>query len=235
MSYSISDKEIKLKSKTTMSITRYALSVIGILGFSFMEYHYIKKLIITGLKDDIITTIFAPMVILLLFKYILTDCSNKLEFAKDKVIIHKAKRIFDSTVEPLLIPYKSISKVRFTDDECLIIDNLENDADESLDLSYFDNIDIQLMINRFCKNVVVEIDDELAREKGLTLPVFAVSKAADSTSRRRSISSGGPQSENKVEKAEPLRKRTVANNRKLELADNIKAEAKSNNKRRLEL
>ena len=117
----------------------------------------------------------------------------------------------------------------------MTINNLENDVDNNLDLAYFDNIDIQLMINHLCKNAVVEIDDELSREKGLTLPVFAISKTISSTSRRRNISSDKPQAENKIENIEPVRKRTITNNRKLELADNNQSGAKSNSKRRLEL
>ena len=235
MSYSFNDEGIKFKSKTTLSITWYLLNIIGILVFSFGEYYFIKQSITKGIGGDILYLIFCPFILWGLFKYVITDCSNKLELTKDKLIIYKAKRIYDSSVEPLLIPYKSISKVRFTDDECLTINNLENDVDNSLDLAYFDNIDIQLMINHLCKNVVIEIDDELSREKGLTLPVFAVSKIIGSTSRRRNISSDKPRAENKIENTVSVRKRTITNNRKLELADNNQSGAKSNSKRRLEL
>lgn len=231
MSYSIDAEVIKFKSKTTLSITWYMLNIIGILVFSFGEYYFIKQSITKGIGGDILYVIFCPFILWGLFKYVITDCNNKLELTKD----YKAKRIYDSSVETLLIPYKSISKVRFTDDECLTINNLENDVDNSLDLAYFDNIDIQLMINHLCKNVVIEIDDELSREKGLTLPVFAVSKIIDSTSRRRNISSDKPRAENKIENTVSVRKRTITNNRKLELDDNNQSEDKSNSRRRLEL
>ena len=85
------------------------------------------------------------------------------------------------------------------------------------------------------QDVVIEIDDELSREKGLTLPVFAVSKIIGSTSRRRNISSDKPRAENKIENTVSVRKRTITNNRKLELADNNQSEDKSNSRRRLEL
>lgn len=235
MSYTFNEKGTKFISKSTMSVTRYMLNIMGILAFSLGEYHFITKLIIKGMDKDIIAAIFFPIIILLMFKYILTDCSNKLETTKDKIIIYKAKRIFDSTVEPFLMPYKSISKVKFLDDECMVINNIENDADDSLDLSYFDNIDIQLMINHLCKNVVVEIESGIAEEKGLKLPDYAISKDSGSISRRRNVISDKTKEKVVKEDKKTTKNRVVTNNRRLELSEESQSKIKSDNKRRLEL
>jgi hypothetical protein len=218
-----------------MSVTRYILNVIGILALSLGEYYFIKQSITKGIGGDSLYVIFCPFILWGLFKYVITDCNNKLELTKDKLIIYKAKRIYDSSVEPLLIPYKSISKIRFTNDECLAINNIENDADDSLDLSYFDNIDIQLMINHLCKNVVVEIESGIAEEKGLKLPDYAISKDSGSISRRRNVISDKTKEKVVKEDKKTTKNRVVTNNRRLELSEESQSKIKSDNKRRLEL
>lgn len=235
MSYTFNEKGTKFISKSTMSVTRYILNVIGILAFSLGEYYFIKQSITKGIGGDSLYVIFCPFILWGLFKYVITDCNNKLELTKDKLIIYKAKRIYDSSVEPLLVPYKSISKIRFTNDECLTINNIENDADDSLDLSYFDNIDIQLMINHLCKNVVVEIESGIAEEKGLKLPDYAISKDSGSISRRRNVISDKTKEKVVKEDKKTTKNRVVTNNRRLELSEESQSKIKSDNKRRLEL
>jgi hypothetical protein len=235
MSYIFNEKGTKFISNSTMSVTRYILNVIGILALSLGEYYFIKQSITKGIGGDSLYVIFCPFILWGLFKYVITDCNNKLELTKDKLIIYKAKRIYDSSVEPLLIPYKSISKIRFTNDECLAINNIENDADDSLDLSYFDNIDIQLMINHLCKNVVVEIESGIAEEKGLKLPDYAISKDSGSISRRRNVISDKTKEKVVKEDKKTTKNRVVTNNRRLELSEESQSKIKSDNKRRLEL
>ena len=248
MSHSINDNnEIIIYSRRTTSIKSDILYVLLVIFFIIVFIDAINDKKIIGAIACLSFCIF-------ILQYLLIGCKNKVKICKDNFFIKKRRSLMAIEFESVLLAnivvflfsadkskivqaksFKSISKIKFNDDNTLVIYDLGNDLDEVLDLDYFYDDDIQLMINVFCRYAIVEIDNNLAQEKNLKLPEYAISHKNNSLSHKRKTYSEKTYQEN-MNKEYFTRENIINNNRALELSNNFNnSDVQKNNKRNLEL
>jgi hypothetical protein len=248
MSHSINDNnEIVIRSKRTTSIKGDILYVLLVIFFIIVFIEAISDKKILG-------AIACLAFCILILQYLLIGCKSKVKICRDSFLIKRRKSLLAIEFESVWLAnivvflfaadkskivqaksFKSVSKIKFNGDNTLVIYDLDDKIEEVLDLDYFYDDDIQLMINAFCRYAIVEIDNNLAREKYLKLPEYAISQENNSLSRKRNIYSEKTY-QGDINKEYFTRENATNNNGATELSGSFNnSDAKKNNRRKLEL
>lgn len=231
MSYSISDNEIVVKSEYLVSGWKrwFVLLVYLILILLMVKdgYEYGYEAFINSAKENIPSLIIFFCITSAMINYVFF--SNDLIKISDNGFNYKSyKRGSEYDIN-----LNSVSKIKISDENNVIIYDLTNDIDKVINLKKFGRIEIQLLINAVCKKLCVEVDDEIAKEKGISLPDYATTEHKEAfQSRKRAVSNMRKEADNNT-----IQVKDIPTEDKLIRAAMIDHSSKSapKGKRRLEL
>lgn len=137
---------------------------------------------------------------------------------KGKIIIdennlfYNIKKLNSNKTYNYQILLSSISQIELSADRCFIILDSDNNQDYTINLEYFEQDEVQMMINILAKKVLIKIDEKITAIDKIILPSFALQK--EQKQRRRKMIEKTPVS------SDIHNKNIVNYNRNLELEKN---------------
>ena len=167
MSYSVGDNGITVKTRINVSwwqkLLTEALVIILILGLILWVVDDINK----G-KSDIGGYAFLSVCIVMgqIWPWVW----------KDSISADKNGINFDLPKTKGNVKFSSVSKAEISEDNCLVIFNKSGKVDTTADLEKFEHDELQLLINFLCKRIALSIDGNVATQKSLKLPEYAVAE-----------------------------------------------------------